>query len=131
MIPHSASVHGAFGLLMSDIAHEDQITRPLRAPFDLGAIAEIYDRLEERITKQLEAEGFERTDAASAGRRHAVPPPGAHRDSPFVGDDVSSGSLEETIELFERLYEEKYGPQSAYREAGIDSSASASAASES
>ena len=30
------------------------------------------------------------------------------------------GSLEETIELFERLYEEKYGPQSAYREAGIE-----------
>ena len=40
--------------------------------------------------------------------------------SPFVGDDVSADSLEQTIELFERLYEEKYGPQSAYREAGIE-----------
>ena len=40
--------------------------------------------------------------------------------SPFVGDEVSPESLEQTIELFERLYEEKYGPQSAYREAGIE-----------
>ena len=128
VIPHSVR-HGAFGLVMSDIAHEDQITRPLRAPFDLGAIAEIYDRLEERITKQLEAEGFERSQmrlqpsTCGTAARYIV-------TSPFVGDDVSSGSLEETIELFERLYEEKYGPQSAYREAS-SSSVSVSAASES
>lgn len=121
VIPHSASVHGAFGLVMSDIAHEDQITRPLHAPFDLGAIDETYDRLEERITKQLEAEGFERgqmrlqraVDMRYRRQVHIV-------TSPFVGDEVNQDSLEQTIEQFERLYEEKYGPQSAYREAGIE-----------
>ena len=121
VIPHSASVHGAFGLVMSDIAHEDQITRPLRAPFDLGAIEETYDRLEERITKQLEAEGFERgqmqlhraVDMRYRRQVHIL-------TSPFVGDEVNQDSLEQTLELFERLYEEKYGPQSAYREAGIE-----------
>jgi N-methylhydantoinase A len=121
VIPYSASVHGAFGLVTSDIAHEDQITRPLRAPFDLGAITEIYGRLEDRIVRQLEAEGFERgqmrlhraVDMRYRRQVHIV-------TSPFVGDDVSEGSLEQTIELFERLYEEKYGPQSAYREAGIE-----------
>jgi N-methylhydantoinase A len=121
VIPHSASVHGAFGLVMSDIAHEDQITRPLRAPFDLGAIEESYDRLEERITRQLEAEGFERSQM----RLHRAVDMRYRRQvhiltSPFVGDDVSPESLERTVELFERLYEEKYGPQSAYREAGIE-----------
>jgi N-methylhydantoinase A len=121
IIPHSASVHGAFGLVMSDVAHEDQITRPLRPPFDLAAIEETYDRLEARITKQLEAEGFERSQM----RLHRAVDMRYRRQvhivtSPFVGDDVSPGSLEQTIELFERLYEEKYGPQSAYREAGIE-----------
>jgi N-methylhydantoinase A len=121
VIPYSASVHGAFGLVTSDIAHEDQITRPLRAPFDLEAIRESYGELEERIVRQLEAEGFERgqtqlhraVDMRYRRQVHIV-------TAPFVGDDVDEGSVERTIELFERLYEEKYGPQSAYREAGIE-----------
>ncbi len=121
VIPHSASVHGAFGLVTSDIAHEDQITRPLRAPFDLEAIAEIYGRLEDRIVRQLEAEGFERSQM----RLHRAVDMRYRRQvhivtSPFVGGEVGQDSLEQTIDLFERLYEEKYGPQSAYREAGIE-----------
>jgi N-methylhydantoinase A len=40
---------------------------------------------------------------------------------PVVGDArLSDDSLEQTIQLFERLYEEKYGKESAYREAGIE-----------
>jgi N-methylhydantoinase A len=121
VIPYSASVHGAFGLVTSDIAHEDQITHPLRAPFDVGAVEEIYGRLEERMTRQLEAEGFERSqmrlqrlvDMRYRRQVHIV-------TSPFVGDEINADSLERTIEMFERLYEEKYGPQSAYREAGIE-----------
>src|SRR5581483_11586354 len=45
VIPHSASVHGAFGLVTSDVAHEDQITHPLRAPFDTDAVEQIYAQL--------------------------------------------------------------------------------------
>ncbi|MDX6440177.1 MAG: N-methylhydantoinase [Gaiellaceae bacterium] len=121
VIPYSASVHGAFGLVTSDIAHEDQITHPLRAPFDVGAVEEIYGRLEARMTGQLEAEGFERgqmrfqrlVDMRYRRQVHIV-------TSPYVGDEITADSLERTIEMFERLYEEKYGPQSAYREAGIE-----------
>ena len=121
VIPYSASVHGAFGLVTSDIAHEDQITQPLRAPFDVEAIAGIYAQLEERIVAQLEAEGFDRSEmrlnrAVDMRYRRQV-----HiLTSPFVGDEVTADSLEQTVDMFERLYEEKYGPQSAYREAGIE-----------
>jgi N-methylhydantoinase A len=121
VIPYSASVHGAFGLVTSDIAHEDQITHPLRAPFDLEAIAEIYTRLEERITSLLAVEGFDRADmrltrAVDMRYRRQV-----HIVTvPFVGDAVTEDAMEGTVDLFERLYEEKYGPQSAYREAGIE-----------
>lgn len=121
VIPYSASVHGAFGLVTSDIAHEDQITQPLRAPFDLEAIAAIYARLEERIVAQLEAEGFERrqmklnraVDMRYRRQVHIL-------TSPFVGDEATTDSMSQTVDMFERLYEEKYGPESAYREAGIE-----------
>jgi N-methylhydantoinase A len=122
VIPHSAAVHGAFGLVTSDIAHEDQITHPLRVPFDLDVVSDVYRQLEERIARQLAEEGFERSrmrlnravDMRYRRQVHIL-------TVPFVGDgDVTADSLERTVELFERLYEEKYGPQSAYREAGIE-----------
>ena len=122
VIPHSASVHGAFGLVTSDIAHEDQITHPLRVPFDVEVVADVYRTLEGRIAGQLAAEGFEPSqmrlsravDMRYRRQVHIV-------TVPFVGgDEVTAESLEQTVELFERLYEEKYGPQSAYREAGIE-----------
>ena len=96
---------------------------PLRAPFDVGAIAgDLTPSCEARIDAQLEAEGFEREPDAPRSARStcATAARCTSSPSPFVGDDVSAESLEQTIELFERLYGEKYGPQSAYREAGIE-----------
>lgn len=121
VIPHSASVHGAFGLVTSNVAHEDQITHPLRAPFDAETVAGIYRQLEERIVGLLVDEGFERADMRlqrSIDMRyrrqvHIV-------TVPFAAEEASPETLDQTVELFERLYEEKYGPQSAYREAGIE-----------
>jgi N-methylhydantoinase A len=121
VIPHSASVHGAFGLVTSDVAHEDQITHPLRAPFDTETVAGIYRQLEDRIVGLLADEGFERAemrlqraiDMRYRRQVHIV-------TVPFAADETSLETLEQTVELFERLYEEKYGPQSAYREAGIE-----------
>ena len=122
VVPHSASVHGAFGLVASDIAHEDQITQPLRAPYDFGAIEEVFAELEARIVRQLRDEGFADADV----RLHRSIEMRYRRQVhiltvPFAaGDGVTGEALERTLELFERLYEEKYGPQSAYREAGIE-----------
>jgi N-methylhydantoinase A len=121
VIPYSASVHGAFGLVTSDVAHEDQITHPLRAPFDVATAGAIFAELEGRIRAQLEAEGFTGEDvrlqrAVDMRYRRQV-----HIVTvPFADGDVSKESLERTVDAFERLYEEKYGPQSAYRDAGIE-----------
>jgi N-methylhydantoinase A len=121
VIPHSASVHGAFGLVTSDVAHEDQITHPLRAPFDVETAASIFAELEDGIRTQLEAERFgpgdirlrRAVDMRYRRQVHIV-------TVPFPPGDVTAESLEQTVDAFERLYEEKYGPQSAYREAGIE-----------
>jgi N-methylhydantoinase A len=115
VIPQSASVHGAFGLVTSDVAHEDQITHPLRAPFDAPAIGEIYEQLERRIVAQLEAEGFE-ADQMRLTRAIDM----RYRRQVHIVTVPYDSSLEGTLDLFERLYEEKYGPQSAYREAGVE-----------
>jgi N-methylhydantoinase A len=122
VVPHSASVHGAFGLITSDIAHEDQITRPMHAPVDAGEVSRVFDELEGRMVSQLASEGFEgervriRRSIDMRYRRQVhiltVPVP--------VEGPITAESLERTIELFERLYEEKYGRESAYREAGIE-----------
>jgi N-methylhydantoinase A len=122
VIPHSAAVHGAFGLVTSDVTHEDQITHPLRAPFDVDAVAGLFAELEARVLGLLADEGFPRDqtrlqrmiDMRYRRQVHIL-------TVPVVGDaEPSDELLSGTVELFERLYEEKYGPQSAYREAGIE-----------
>src|ERR671937_1835184 len=116
VVPHSASVHGAFGLVTSDIAHEDQITQPLRAPFDEEAVRAVFAELESRISAQLAEEGFQPGET----RLQRAIDMRYRRQVHILTVPMADGDLERTVELFERLYEEKYGPQSAYREAGIE-----------
>jgi N-methylhydantoinase A len=115
VIPYSASVHGAFGLVTSDVAHEDQITHPLRAPFDAETVASIFGELEGRIGAQLEREGF---GPADIRLQRAVDM--RYRRQVHILTVPFATSVDETIDAFERLYEQKYGPQSAYRDAGIE-----------
>ena len=123
VIPHSASVHGAFGLTTSDIVHEDQITKPMTAPWDIEQLQAIYDELTERVTDQLRQEGFDEhtiniewsIDMRYRRQVHIL-------TTPMGGDrTITTELLENTIERFEALYEGRYGQDSAYREAGIES----------
>jgi N-methylhydantoinase A len=123
VIPHSASVHGAYGLITSDIAHEDQITHPLRHPVSETVVADIFEQLRDRVVSQLRAEGFDDESIRSQRsidmryRRqvHIVTVPFAEPDGP-----ITAQTIEETIAGFETLYREKYGEESAYRDAGIE-----------
>ncbi len=122
VVPHSAAVHGAYGLVTSDVAHEDQITRPLRAPVAPAEVEVIFDELERRARVQLESEGFDEAtitfdhsiDMRYRRQVHVLTTPLAD------GDGVTAERLERTVASFERLYEERYGKESAFREAGIE-----------
>jgi len=122
VIPYSAAVHGAFGLITSDIAHEDQITHPLHLPVELGVVNDVFGELESRVAGQLAEEGFEPSgitlqrsiDMRYRRQVHILTVPVEH-DGPMTDD-----AMERTLALFERLYQEKYGRESAYREAGIE-----------
>jgi N-methylhydantoinase A len=122
VIPHSASVHGAFGLITSDIVHEDQTTHPLRLPVEPDTLNQIFDELLGRVRAQLRDEGF---DDASIRVTRSIDMRYRRQvhmlTTPVVGDGpLTAETLEQTIALFETLYQEKYGRESAYREAGIE-----------
>ena len=123
VIPHSASVHGAYGLITSNVAHEDQITQPLRFPPPASVVEGIFERLRERVVAQLRAEGFDddmirwqrSIDMRYRRQVHIVTVPLADPTGPITEDVI-----EQTTAGFESLYREKYGEESAYREAGIE-----------
>lgn len=62
VIPYSASVHGAFGLMTSDIVHEEHVTHPLRIPTDVEEVNGIFNDLLSKLSKQLQLEGFTEKD---------------------------------------------------------------------
>ncbi|HUY18634.1 MAG TPA: hydantoinase/oxoprolinase family protein [Candidatus Binataceae bacterium] len=122
IIPHSASVHGAFGLMMSDVTHEEQLTRPLRVPADPAQVNAIFSQLAARVTDKLQSEGFDTRDIVLNRavdlrfRRqvHVVTTPVAGADA------LGEQALAEVIASFEKLYEERFGAGSGYKEAGIE-----------
>lgn len=122
VIPHSASVHGAWGLVTSDVVHEDQTTHPLRPPVDLRVLNGIFDELTGRVVAQLREDGFgdhdirirRSIDMRYRRQVHMLTVP-VDADGALTDDAVAR-----TIALFETLYQEKYGKESAYREAGVE-----------
>ena len=122
VVPYTASVNAAFGLLSADIVHEYSVTKTLPMPSPAGEINEIYAPMVARARVQLAAEGF--ADDAIAldwsidlryGRQvHEVTTPVAG-GGPMEDDAVGRLSAD-----FEALYERKFGKGSAYRAAGME-----------
>ena len=128
VVPHSASVQGAFGLVTSDVVHEALTTRPVRVPAEPAQVNRIFEPLVAKVTAQLAREGFGRDQARTARaidmryRRQVhiitVPvDPGPQADGL---PPLTAVSLDETLERFEMLYRQKYGPESTFREAGVE-----------
>jgi N-methylhydantoinase A len=122
IVPYTASVQGAFGLVTSDVVHEELAAHPLEAPGEPEAVHEIFAELERNVLEQLLEEGFGANDVEiqrSIDMRylrqvHVVTAPVT------MSGRITDSSLSATIDLFESLYREKYGPESTYREAGIE-----------
>ena len=122
IMPHSASVHGAFGLVTANVTHEEQVTHPLRVPADPNVIDAIFAKLSDTTTRQLRSEGFDDADITISRaidmryRRqvHVVTTP------VDVPGQLNADDLQTVIDSFNRLYEERFGKGSGYREAGIE-----------
>jgi N-methylhydantoinase A len=121
VIPHSASVHGAFGLVTSDVVHEELLARPTRNP-DPAEINALFRELTGKVLDQLEHDGFS-ADAVDVTRSidihyrrqvHEVTVP--LRD----GRPVTDQGLAELRADFETLYRERYGAESTLPDAEIE-----------
>jgi N-methylhydantoinase A len=123
VIPYTASVNGAFGLVTSDIVHEEQVTLPQVYPPARAEVERTIGGLRERVLKQLREEGFANDririlysiDMSYRRQVHVLTVPMSEAEDP-----ASASAIEAAVARFEQLYREKYGPDSGYREAGIE-----------
>jgi len=112
IIPHSASVHGAFGLMTSDVVHEELIARPVRDP-EPDAVSRLFEELSGRVLDQLVSDGLNASEISltrSVDMRyrrqvHEVTVP-VRNDGEITGQELA-----DLREDFEALYRERYGPQ--------------------
>jgi N-methylhydantoinase A len=122
VIPYTASVNCAFGLISADIVHEYSVVKTLPMPSPLSEFAPLFEPMREKALKALTAEGFTgdqvvldwSVDLRYSRQVHEVTTP-LKAPLPLTNDGLEILSRD-----FEGLYERKYGKGSAFREAGIE-----------
>jgi N-methylhydantoinase A len=122
IVPYTAAVNCAFGLVSADIVHEHAITATLQAPVDAEKVNKIFDSMVPRAVAQLRREGFDgdrvrldrSVDLRYMRQVHEVTTPVRN------GHRLEDADVATLVQDFERLYERKYGPGSTYRGAGVE-----------
>lgn len=122
VVPYTASVNCAFGLVSADIVHEYSRTTILPAPAPPQAINEIYEPMIEQARRQLKEEGFAGEKVKlewSIDLRYSRQ---VHEVTTIVRGHtpLDEGGLAQLVSDFEAQYERKHGKGSAFREAGIE-----------
>ena len=122
VVPYTASVNCAFGLVSADIVHEYSLTRLLPIPSPPEAINEIYEPMIEQACRQLRDEGFSGEKVKlewSIDLRYSRQ---VHEVTTMVRSrtPLYAAGLARLVSDFEAQYERKYGKGSAFREAGIE-----------
>ena len=121
VVPVTASVHGAVGLVASDVVYEEGISDRSLVPVPADRLNASFSPVLAKVRRSLEDAGFGDDDitlARSVDMRYRyqvheinVPiPPG---EAPLTEED-----LEAVYARFDELYENAYGKGSAYRAAG-------------
>lgn len=122
IIPQTAPVLCAFGMVASDVLHDYSVVRAMPMNSDPEAINEMLRPMAERATQQLADEGFPADKVALEwitemryGRQvHQI-------GTPLRGQlPLTTAMLSALQADFEELYERRYGRGSSYRAAGIE-----------
>jgi N-methylhydantoinase A len=122
VVPRTAAVFSAFGIGVSDAKRVVVASDPMREPFSLERWRLRLDELERRLRAELADERLavnrlvlrRFVDLQLAGQVHTVRVEVAEEDL-----DAEDGG-ETVIRRFVELYEAKYGPGTAYRQAGVE-----------
>lgn len=122
VVPYTASVNCAFGLVSADIVHEYSVTKVMPVPSPAEEINKIYAPMIEQARGQLKEEGFGddkvkldwSIDLRYSRQVHEVTTTVRGRTP------LDEAAVSQLVSDFEALYERKYGKGSAFREAGIE-----------
>src|SRR5882757_631996 len=122
VVPYTASVNCAFGLVSADIVHEYSTTKVLPLPVSRDTVNAVYEPMIEKALAQLAKESFSgdtvqlewSVDLRYARQVHELTTP-VKASTP-----LDAAGMRRLGSDFEALYERKYGEGSAYREAGIE-----------
>lgn len=122
VIPHTASVLCAFGMVASDVLHDYSVVHPMALPVEPSAVNAVLKPMADRARRQLAAEGFGSGRATLEWSMELRYRRQVHQVStPLSGDlPVTEAMLEQLQTEFEQAYERRYGPGSSYRGAGIE-----------
>ena len=121
MIPLTASVHGATGLISSDVVYEYGKSDHLRFPVEVGRVNANFQELVEKAFRDLRTAGFAEKDIVvhrSVDMRYGYQVHELNVPLSPGTVDLTEQDTEEVCTLFDELYERAYGKGSAYREAG-------------
>jgi N-methylhydantoinase A len=121
IVPLTASVHGATGLISSDVVYQYGKSDHLIVPVDVARVNENFAGLVNQAVRDLHNAGFASEDIKidrSVDMRYRYQ---VHElNVPFPGgtSEITADAMEELYTRFDALYEKAYGQGSAYREAG-------------
>lgn len=122
VVPYTASVNCAFGLVSADIVHEFSSVALLPIPSPIDSVNDVFSPMLTRAQQVLADEGFSQEtarfdlaiDFRYSRQVHEVTTP-VRALFP-----LSEEELAKAVNDFEQIYEQKYGKGSAFREAGIE-----------
>ena len=122
IVPYTASVNCAFGLASTDVMHDYSTTVTKSAPCPAAEVNAIYEPMIGAAKQMLGQEGFTEDKMSfrqSVGFRYAMQ---VHEVITPVRATapLDEDGLDQLIDDFETLYENRYGKGSAYRDAGIE-----------
>ena len=121
VVPLTASVHGATGLVSSDVVYEYGKSDSMFVPADLARVNENFSALVNKANANVRAMGFEDRDIEIVRSLDIRYRNQVHElNVPFSSgtETVSQPMMEQACERFDELYEQTYGPGAGYREAG-------------
>jgi N-methylhydantoinase A len=121
VVPLTASVHGATGLISSDVVYEYGKSDHLVVPVDIKQVNDNFAELRTKALNDLKASGFDESQieiARSVDMRYRYQVHELNVPFSVVTGTLEEKDMEELYASFDTLYEKAFGHGSGYREAG-------------
>jgi N-methylhydantoinase A len=121
VIPLTASVHGATGLISSDVVYEYGKSDPIVVPADLKRVNANFSELLDKAYHDLLSAGFKKSAieiSRSVDMRYRYQVHELNVPFPIGDSEITEDDLNELYSRFDEFYERSYGKGSGYREAG-------------